>query len=672
MGSRLGYLGLVSGLAILIPLGLFGYQAWRARADLQRERSGSAYLQAVWPGVAALPSGAASTAGDVRLDAEFGADGAADALRRAAPADRMAAASAYLAAIADGAGLSRDSAADCFYEQDAAAVRLPALLAATSGLEAAAAEPPTAATRAADVAVALNRLTDAADAADRSLSAAMKNDPSGAARQALEAQTAALIAAATRLASAGEAAQTGAAADVPGAEAALQTQIDRSWRAATDQLVQRLDARLMAANAILAAGLGIGGGGLVFTLGLLRAAAGRLSARMRSFASAARALAAGDGAVVPHLGETGEFGALAAALASIGDRLADRDRLDGVALEREAVAEDRRRQVEQALSDAAAVQAEVIGLVSLSLDQIARGDLTGALGETFPEAFEHLRANLNRAIARLTWAFERAGLRAQLIRDGTEEMARASDDLSRRTEQQAQGLGETATALDQITATVKRTAEGARQANEAVGAAKAEALHSSDVVSGAVSAMGEIEKSSQQISQIIGVIDEIAFQTNLLALNAGVEAARAGDAGRGFAVVAQEVRALAQRTAEAAREIKALISASSQQVGRGVSLVGETGKALQAIVAKVGEIDSLVVEIASSAEAQATGLAQVNSAVGHMEQVVQQNAAVVAQSAAASHNIKAEADDLSKLISRFGVRNHASAFQDHSDASTAA
>jgi methyl-accepting chemotaxis protein len=174
-------------------------------------------------------------------------------------------------------------------------------------------------------------------------------------------------------------------------------------------------------------------------------------------------------------------------------------------------------------------------------------------------------------------------------------------------------------------------------------------------VAEAVQAMGQIEKSSQQISQIIGVIDEIAFQTNLLALNAGVEAARAGDAGRGFAVVASEVRALAQRSAEAAKEIKALISASSQQVGQGVNLVGETGKALQSIVTKVAEIDALVSEIAASALEQSTGLAQVNTAVNQMDQVVQQNAAMVEQSTAATHSLKGETEELADLIARFTV-----------------
>jgi methyl-accepting chemotaxis protein len=186
-----------------------------------------------------------------------------------------------------------------------------------------------------------------------------------------------------------------------------------------------------------------------------------------------------------------------------------------------------------------------------------------------------------------------------------------------------------------------------------VSTTKTDATHSGEVVRGAVSAMHQIETSSNEISQIIGVIDEIAFQTNLLALNAGVEAARAGDAGRGFAVVASEVRALAQRSADAAKEIKALISASSQQVDRGVSLVGETGKVLERIVTQVTQINGVVTEIAASAEEQSTGLQQVNTAVNQMDQVTQQNAAMVEEATAASHALTSEADALSRLIARF-------------------
>jgi methyl-accepting chemotaxis protein len=247
------------------------------------------------------------------------------------------------------------------------------------------------------------------------------------------------------------------------------------------------------------------------------------------------------------------------------------------------------------------------------------------------------------------------------IRSGTGEVSQAADDLSKRTEQQAASLEETAAALDEITATVRKTAEGANQARDVVTTAKADAERSGEVVGGAVAAMAAIDTSSRQISNIIGVIDEIAFQTNLLALNAGVEAARAGEAGKGFAVVASEVRALAQRSADAAQEIKSLISASSQQVGSGVDLVGQAGKALERIVAQVTEISGIVIEIAASAKEQATGLAEVNTAVNQMDQVTQQNAAMVEQSTAASHSLAQEAEELGRLVARFELGTGASA-----------
>ena len=215
--------------------------------------------------------------------------------------------------------------------------------------------------------------------------------------------------------------------------------------------------------------------------------------------------------------------------------------------------------------------------------------------------------------------------------------------------------------MDEITATVRRTAEGAKHARAVVGSARASAERSGGVVRQAVEAMAGIEKSSREISQIIGVIDEIAFQTNLLALNAGVEAARAGDAGRGFAVVASEVRALAQRSAEAAKEIKALISTSGVQVEHGVAYVGQTGEALVAIVGQVAEIDGIVGEIASSAQEQATGLDQVNTAVNQMDQVTQQNAAMVEEATAASHALSQETGELGRLIGEFRLGDDAQA-----------
>ena len=244
---------------------------------------------------------------------------------------------------------------------------------------------------------------------------------------------------------------------------------------------------------------------------------------------------------------------------------------------------------------------------------------------------------------------------AGAIKTGAQEISAASDDLSRRTEQQAASLEQTAATLSEVTSTVKKSAEGTSHARQVVTAADADAKESAAVVGQAVEAMSAIAKSSQQISQIIGVIDEIAFQTNLLALNAGVEAARAGEAGRGFAVVASEVRALAQRSAEAAKEIKALISESAGQVDEGVKLVAETGRSLERIMAQVTEINAVVGDIAAGAQEQSTALQETNTAIEQMNLVTQQNAAMVEESTAAGHSLSEETSKLSRLMSQFQV-----------------
>ncbi|KAK0350687.1 hypothetical protein LTR94_028022, partial [Friedmanniomyces endolithicus] len=306
---------------------------------------------------------------------------------------------------------------------------------------------------------------------------------------------------------------------------------------------------------------------------------------------------------------------------------------------------------------AAEAEADRVTIEALGrgLAAMADGDLTYRIETEFAPKAAQLKTDFNAAIAQLQQALSVVVGNIAGIRSGAGEISQAADDLSRRTEQQAAGLEETAAALDEITATVNKTASGARQASDVVQAAKGDAETSGVIVRDAVQAMQAIEGSSDQISQIIGVIDEIAFQTNLLALNAGVEAARAGEAGRGFAVVASEVRALAQRSAEAAKEIKTLISTSSTQVGSGVKLVGQTGEALQRIVDRVAEIDGLVSEIAASAQEQAIGLAEVNTAVNQMDQVTQQNAAMVEQSTAASHSLAQEAQSLQASVARFKV-----------------
>ena len=321
---------------------------------------------------------------------------------------------------------------------------------------------------------------------------------------------------------------------------------------------------------------------------------------------------------------------------------------------RAATAEaDQRDQTERL--ERAKAQALVVGSLADGLERLAAGDVTFRLTTAFDPDYEKLRRDFNNALDKLQQTLTVIAGNVSSMRAGTQEISHASDDFSRRTEQQAANLEETAAALDEITATVRHTAEGAGKAREVVTTAQSDAAHSGQVVQDAIAAMSEIESSAREIGQIIGVIDEIAFQTNLLALNAGVEAARAGDAGRGFAVVASEVRALAQRSADAAKDIKALISTSTDQVTRGVKLVGESGSALARIVSQVTEINAIVVRIAASAQEQSVGLHQVNTAVNQMDQVTQQNAAMVEESTAASHGLAREAEALTASLAKFNL-----------------
>jgi methyl-accepting chemotaxis protein len=298
-------------------------------------------------------------------------------------------------------------------------------------------------------------------------------------------------------------------------------------------------------------------------------------------------------------------------------------------------------------------QAEVVNRLSVALTKLADGDLKHKIETPFDGDYDQLRQDYNRTMLNLNKTIGSVVIRSGAIRQRSDGMSRASDDLSRRTENQAATLEETAAALDQMTASVKSAADGARQVKEVVGSARQDADKSEPVVKDAVHAMTEIEGSSQEISQIIGVIDDIAFQTNLLALNAGVEAARAGEAGRGFAVVASEVRALAQRSSDAAKQIKALISESSGQVERGVALVGQAGQVLTKIASHINHISDLVAEIASGAEEQSIGLGEINIGVTQLDKVTQQNAAMVEEATASSHALNGDAAQLEELVTHF-------------------
>ena len=296
-----------------------------------------------------------------------------------------------------------------------------------------------------------------------------------------------------------------------------------------------------------------------------------------------------------------------------------------------------------------------VEILANALQAMSSGDLTQQIRAPFLPALERLRADFNGTSSKLRSAMQTISENAGAIAAASQQIQSASNDLSKRTEQQAASVEETAAALEEITTTVADSSHRAQEAGQLVRRTKESAEHSGQVVGHAVDAMSKIEQSAREIASIIGVIDEIAFQTNLLALNAGVEAARAGEAGKGFAVVAQEVRELAQRSAKAAKEIKELINASNEHVKSGVTLVGNTGKALEEIVTQVVQVDSNVGAIVEASKEQATGLKEINTAVNTMDQGTQQNAAMVEETTAAAHSLAREAEQLFDLLGQFNV-----------------
>ncbi len=364
-----------------------------------------------------------------------------------------------------------------------------------------------------------------------------------------------------------------------------------------------------------------------------------------------------DQSAIPFKDRSDEIGAMAGAVEVFRQNSIANKRLEQEALANRSEVEKARVAEQQRV----AREAEQLRFATTSLGEnlkrLANGDLTCQIGSEFAPAYEGLRHDFNTTVDQLTKTVSAVVNAIGNIESGTREIASGAADLSKRTEQQAAALEETAAALDQITVNVGSSSKMTEEARNVAQAASRSAKTSADVVSDAEEAMQRIEQSSQQISNIIGVIDEIAFQTNLLALNAGVEAARAGDAGKGFAVVAQEVRELAQRSAQAAKEIKGLILNSTTEVESGVKLVRDTGDALKTIGDYIARINSHMEAIATSSREQSTGLSEVNVAVNQMDQTTQQNAAMVEQSTAAASSLSIEAGKLSELVTMFQLHH---------------
>ncbi|WP_117192928.1 globin-coupled sensor protein [Rhizobium terrae] len=320
------------------------------------------------------------------------------------------------------------------------------------------------------------------------------------------------------------------------------------------------------------------------------------------------------------------------------------------------VLSDERQQIETEQQAAQEAQEAALGALNEALKNLAEGDLTSELRQQLAPNFAGLQRNYNSSLAELDAAMLEISTSVEQVRAEAGGISSAAGNMAKRTEQQASALEQTAAALEEITTISSQSAQRTREVQAIVRESAAETVRSGKVVEQAVAAMGEIEQSSQKMTQIIGAIDEIAFQTNLLALNAGVEAARAGEQGKGFAVVAQEVRELAQRSAAAAKEIKELIDQSSADVHRGVDLVNKTGEALVGIGARVKSIDEHISSIAQSAQEQASGIGEINSAIRSMDQITQQNAALMEETNASTENLVGISGRLASLMAHFKTK----------------
>ncbi|PDS76190.1 HAMP domain-containing methyl-accepting chemotaxis protein [Rhizobium sp. L43] len=392
---------------------------------------------------------------------------------------------------------------------------------------------------------------------------------------------------------------------------------------------------------------------LVAVAGIVFAISG-IANPIRRTASAMKRLSDGDlDSDIPYAGRTDEVGEMAGAVEIFRQNALNVVRLEKEAAESRSESEAVRASAQQRAEREAEQLRFATTTLGGGLRRLAAGDISFQLSEQFAAEYETLREDFNASLRQLGATIGAVLQTVQSIDNGTGEIASAAQDLSKRTEQQAASLEETAAALDEITSNVAMATKRTDEARNVALEADISAQRSATVVSEAEQAMRRIEESSQQISNIIGAIDEIAFQTNLLALNAGVEAARAGEAGKGFAVVAQEVRELAQRAAQAAKEIKGFIQKSSTEVQNGVKLVLETGTSLKSIGEYVVQINQLMDAIATSAREQSTGLAEINTAVNQMDQATQQNAAMVEQSTAAAASLSSEAGRLRDLVNQF-------------------
>jgi len=414
--------------------------------------------------------------------------------------------------------------------------------------------------------------------------------------------------------------------------------------------------------------LGLLAATLVIVTGMILVVSRRVTGPLRHIQQAMLKIAGGDLSIVlPGLDRMDEIGDVANAVERFKILAGEKARAEAAeTVERQKVEADRQSKLIQAEAAAQAKVAEerakiaeeqtqAVKALGTGLMKLSAGDLTFRLTEAFPAAYQELKDNFNSTVVELQETIGSLTASAREVTSASAEISTSTTDLSQRTEEQAASLEQTSASMEEIAVTVKKNAENAQQANASAGETREVAGRSGEVVAKAVEAMAKIEDSSRKISDIIGVIDEIARQTNLLALNAAVEAARAGDAGRGFAVVASEVRILAQRSSQAAKDIKDLITSSNGQVKEGVGLVNRAGTALGEIVESIKKVAVIVAEIANASAEQADGIDQVNKALAQMDEVTQQNSALVEENAATAKTLEFQAKAMDERVAFFRI-----------------
>ena len=646
IGAVLAWASALFAIPLLVLMGLLLWRAWGDIQLAQRQARGLAYLQQIWPAMSATDRDLGPT--QPAFDLEFGTSEAADTFLRAFAVDtRLKAGAQLVADVADGSGLNLDPELGEAHLVDALTVRLPAVI--NAGTELSEVAQIRDADQPARLAVALDHLQAAADQAQSALQAAMKYDASGVTHSVLDPHLAGLAAAARDLAARGQAVGSGGDPNaVSTARAGLQWQVNGAWQACQGELDRLIAARITRLGERLAAELALVLALLIVAGAVTARMAAGLTRQIADLAATGEQLAANQIYLdVPHAEAPGAVGRLAEALSRLKHDLIDRNL-------RRYDADDHHKALAAKLAEAqaamAAAQTErrgAIDALGAALKRLGQGDLTINVEGELAADFQGLKTEFNTAIGLIREALTGVAGEAEAIAREVDQMARSTDDLTRGKDEQAVGLQAATSSIGTLSDAARETLAEARRAGGVVGAAKGEAQRGDAIVRQAAGAMDQISQLAQQVNQIVGVMDEIAFQTNLLALNAGVEAARSGEAGRGFAVVAQEVRALAQRSAVAAKEIRALIAASANQVGAGVELVDQTSQALARVLGQVAEIDTVVARLAAAAETQAGGLAEIGAAVGRVDRSAEGCAEALGQQAAAAKAVRLASAELS-------------------------